>query len=77
MDTARTIGKKEQDVYVKVWDLKHTTYSDQTGRLPFSSYAGHKYLMVMVEIDSSYILAAPMKSKTSEEMCSTYLGRLK
>ena len=59
VDTARTIGKKEQDVYVKVWDLKHTTYSDQTGRFPFSSYAGHRYTMVMVEIDSSYISAAP------------------
>ena len=33
--------------------------------------------MVMVEIDSSYILAAPMKSKTSEEMCDTYLGLIK
>ncbi|KAL7549604.1 hypothetical protein ACHAWF_012876, partial [Thalassiosira exigua] len=29
--------KTDQDVYVKVWDLRETTYSDQTGAFPFRS----------------------------------------
>ncbi|KAL7525323.1 hypothetical protein ACHAWF_003160, partial [Thalassiosira exigua] len=53
-----TRGKREQDVYTKVWDLRY------------------RYLMVMVEIDSSYILAAPMKSKKATEMVDTYRSLL-
>ena len=63
-----TYKTKEQDVFVKVWDLKETTYSDQTGRFPFTSYSGNKYLMIMVEIDSSIIIAEPLTNKTTEEM---------
>ena len=33
--------KKEEDVYATVWDLRETTYSDQTGRFPFTSYRGN------------------------------------
>ncbi|KAL7542018.1 hypothetical protein ACHAWF_007069, partial [Thalassiosira exigua] len=36
-------AKKEHDVYVKVWDLRETTYSDQTGVFRFRSYRGHRY----------------------------------
>ena len=72
--------KREKDIQIKVWDLKSTTYSDQTGRFPFKSYQGYRYLMIMVEIDSSNILVEPLKSKESEEMQAGYLkliGRLK
>ena len=67
-------SKKVQDVHVQVWNLRDTTYSDQTGRFPFTSYRGFKYLMVMVEIDSSNILVEPLKSKESEETQEAYLG---
>ncbi|KAL7528185.1 hypothetical protein ACHAWF_002466 [Thalassiosira exigua] len=68
--------KKDQDVYIKVWDLCETTYFDRTGVFPFCSYRGHRYLMVMVEIDSSYILVAPMKTKQATEMVEIYLSLL-
>ena len=48
-------GKKIQDIYLKVYDVKETVYTDQTGQFPHRSQAGNKYLMVMVEIDSSAI----------------------
>ena len=64
---------KERDVHVQVWDLRRTSYSDQTGRFPFRSYRRYRYLMVMVEIDSSCILVEPLKTKDSSEMTEAYL----
>ena len=63
---------KERDVHVQVWDLRRTSYSDQTGRFPFQSYRRYRYLMVMVEIDSSAILVEPMKSRKDAEMTRVY-----
>ena len=74
------LGKKGRDVYIKMvdtWDMKGTIYSDQTGKFPVKSRAGNRYIMVMVEIDSNYILVAPMKNKWDEEMIATYQQLLK
>ena len=60
-DTSRLRGKKERDIYTKVYDVRHTIFSDQTGQFPTRSLSGNKYIMVMVEIDSSGILVEPMK----------------
>jgi len=57
-----------KDVYAGVWDLKHTTYSDQTGRFPYTSHRRNKFVMVMVELDSSAILIEPMKNRSTEEL---------
>jgi hypothetical protein len=43
-------GKKEQDVYVKTYDVRETIFSDQTGKYPIQSQRGNKYIMVLVEI---------------------------
>ena len=67
---------KAQDVYVEVQDLKNTTYSDQTGCFPLSSYKGNKYIMVLVELDSSWILVEALKDITHEEMERAYLHLL-
>ena len=47
-------------------------YSDQTGQFPKRSLSGNKYIMVMVEIDSSGILVEPMKSRKDAEMIRAY-----
>ncbi len=65
--------EKEHDVHIQVWDLKQTTYSDQTGRFPFTSYKGNKYIMTMVEIDSSAILVEALKDRSKEELTRAYL----
>ena len=74
-DLKPLLGKKGRDVYIKMvdtWDMKNTIYSDQTGKFPVKSRAGNRYIMVMVEIDSNYILVEPMKNKTDEAMIAAY-----
>ena len=46
--------------------VKDTIYTDQT------SSRGHKYIMIMWEIDGNAVLVEPMKNKTEEEMVETY-----
>ena len=48
-------GKNERDVYTKVYDVRDTLFSYQTRKFPTQSRQGNKYVMVMVEIDSSGI----------------------
>ena len=55
-------GKKVQGVYIKTYNVRETTFSDQTGKFPTRSKRGNKYIMIMVEIDSSPTLVKPMKS---------------
>ena len=74
------LGKRNRDVYIKMidtWEYKNTIYSDQTGKFPVKSRAGNRYIMVMVEIDSNYILVEPTKNKTDDEMIATYQKLLK
>jgi hypothetical protein len=65
-------GKKERDIFTKVYNVRETIYSDQTGQFPTRSMSGNKYVMVMVEIDSSGILVEPMKSRKDDKMIRTY-----
>ena len=58
-DTRALKGKKERDIFTKVYNVRETIYSDQTGQFPKRSLSGNKYMMVMVEIDSSGILVKP------------------
>jgi hypothetical protein len=65
-------GKKVQDIYIATYDVRETTFSDQTGKVPTRSKQGNKYIMVMVEIDSSAILVEPTKSRKDAEMIRAY-----
>ena len=71
-NNAKLKGKKERDVYIKIYDVRETIYSDQTGQFPTRSLSGNKYIMVMVDIDSSGILVEPMKSRKDAEMIRAY-----
>ena len=76
----RLRGKKERDIYTKVYDVRNTMFTDQTGQFPKRSQRGNKYIMVMVEIDSNAILVEPMKSRKDAEMVRAYrvmMARLK
>ena len=65
-------SKKERNVYTRVYDVRETIVSDQTGQFPTRSPSGNKYIMVMVEIDSSGILVEPMKIRKDVEMIRAY-----
>ena len=71
-DNTHLKGKKERDIYTKVYNVRETLYSDQTGQFPTRSLSGNKYIMVMVDIDSSGILVEPMKSRKDAEMIRAY-----
>ena len=47
--------KKESDVMVKIYKVRETIYTDQTGKFPFCSSKGNKYIMVMCEMDGNVI----------------------
>ena len=65
-------GKKVKDIYVGTFDMRETSFSNQTGQFPKQSKRGHKYIMVLVEIDSNAILMEPMKSHKDAEMVQAY-----
>jgi hypothetical protein len=72
--------RKESDVMIHVYDLKETVYTDQTGRFPFCSSKGNRYIMVLCEMDGNVILSEAMKNRTEGEMIKTHrilLQRLK
>eukprot|EP00804_Cyclotella_cryptica_P024283 CCRYP_012550-RA/>CCRYP_012550-RA protein AED:0.47 eAED:0.47 QI:0/-1/0/1/-1/1/1/0/138 len=67
-NTAPIQGKKVHDLYTTIYNVRSTTFSDQTGRFHTQSQRGNKYVTVMVEIDSNAILLEPMKSRKDCEM---------
>ena len=71
-DAATLRGKKVQEVYTKVYDVRNTVFLDQTGQFPTRSKRGNKYIMVMVEIDSNAILVEPIKNRTDAELTRSY-----
>ena len=70
------MGVKKRDVYIEIWDMQGTLYSDQTEKFPVQSQRGHNYMMVMVEINSNAFIVEPMKTKISKEMQRAYLALL-
>ena len=71
-EAATLRGKKVRDVYTKVYDVRNTVFSDQTGKFPTRSKQGNKYIMVMVEIDSNAILVEPIKNRTDAKLTRSY-----
>ena len=65
-------GRKVKDIFTKVYDVRDTVFTDQTGQFPTRSQAGNKYIMVMVEIDSSCILVEPIKNRKDAELTRAY-----
>jgi hypothetical protein len=65
-------GKKVQDGHTQVYEVRETVFTDQTGQFPTQSRSGNKYIMVMVDIDSSGILEEPLKSRKDAELHRAY-----
>ena len=72
-------GKRSRNIYFKVYEAKNNTYAYQTGRFPFHSQRGYKYIMVIVEVDTNATLVNPLKNSTYTEIqrgCITLLNRI-
>jgi hypothetical protein len=70
--TLAELRQKHRDVYLKAEEASEMVYSDQTGRFAVTSSGGHKYIMVLIEIDSNYISMEPMKSRETGETIQAY-----
>ena len=68
----KTQRRKQHGIYVTVDQVKDTIHTDQTGKLPINSSRGHKYIMIVCEIDGNKVLAEPMKNKMEDSMVETY-----
>ncbi|KAL7474148.1 hypothetical protein ACHAW6_000140, partial [Cyclotella cf. meneghiniana] len=65
-------GCNAQDVYTNIYHVQDTIFSNQTGQFPLCLQSGNKYIMVMVEIDSSTILVEPIKNRTNTKLTHNY-----
>ena len=72
INTTRLHGKKEQDIHTQVYEVRNTVFTDQMGQFPTQSRSGNKYIMVMVDIDSSGILVEPLNSRKDAELHRGY-----
>ena len=66
-----------QEIQVKVEDIKHIMYTNQTGQFPVMSSQGNRYIMVLCKTDRNPIPVEPMKNRTSGEMCKAYITLMK
>jgi hypothetical protein len=64
-------GIKTQYIYAATIDAGQI-YTDQTGRFPFVSGKGNKYIMVLYDYDSNSILAKPIKDRTAPELLRAF-----
>ena len=51
---------------------KGITYSDQTGRFPYQSSRGNKYLFVLYDYDANAILFELLKNRSSESLVAAW-----
>jgi hypothetical protein len=69
-------GRKAHNIFTKVYDVRDTVFTDQTGNFPQHSQSGNFYIMVLVEINSSAILVKPIKNGTDSELTRAYSSRI-
>ncbi len=49
--------ESKKDIFIRVYKLKKTIYSDQMGLFPQVSSLGNKYIMVIHNVDSNFLWA--------------------
>jgi len=70
--TSQLTGKKVRDVFTRVYGIRETVFSNQTGWFPMQSQQGNKYILVMVKIDSNAILVEPISSRNDHKLARAY-----
>ena len=63
---------KAKDISIKIYNVRETMHTDQTGRFPATSSRRNKYVIVLVEVDGNFIDAEPMKNKSEGAMIKAY-----
>ena len=69
-------NKKTKDIFTHVYDvnddMQGKIYTDWTGRFPVKSSRGNQCLIVLINMDSSYISMEPMKNRSLSEMVNSF-----
>ena len=71
-NTATLQGRNVHDVYTRVYEVRNTVFSEQTGQFPTRLQRGNKYIMVMVDINRNAILVEPIKSRKDVDLTQAY-----
>ena len=61
---------KTRNNYLKIKPVG-TMYTDQTGKFPYVSSNGSKYIMIMYDYDCNAIMSTPLRSKAGLERLSS------
>jgi hypothetical protein len=60
--------ESKRDIFIRIYKLKKTMYSNQTGCFPKVSSLGNKYIMVIHDVDSNSSWADALKDNTGSEL---------
>ena len=67
---------KRKEIFIKLVDLKdalhNKIFSDQTGAFPYRSSWGMRYVMVVLECDTNYIMVEGMQDRMAGKMVQAY-----
>jgi hypothetical protein len=58
----------KRDIFIHIYELKKTVYSNQTGCFPQVSSLGNKYIMTILDVDSNSSWAEALKDNTSGKL---------
>ncbi len=64
--------KKQQDIFVVIYELSEEVHTNQTGAFPVTSQCGYRYIMVGIHLDANYIFWELMKNRTENKMIKAY-----
>ena len=63
---------KRKEIFIKLVDLKdalhNKIFSDQTGTFPYRLSRGIRYVMVVLECNTNYIMVKGMRDRTAGKM---------
>ena len=71
---SETPNTKSHHCFASIVSFEQTAkaYSDQTGKFPYTSSRGHKYLIIVYDYDSNAILHHPLKTRTAAELTTAW-----
>jgi hypothetical protein len=65
---ALPLHESKRDVFICIYKLKKTMYSNQMGHFPQVSSLGNKYIMVIQDVDSNSLWAEALKDNTGGKL---------
>ena len=71
-----TITEKTHNIFAATIDCRSEIFTDATGPFPVISSLGNKYVLVLYEYDSNYIMVQPIKDRKKATTITAYKKQL-